>query len=31
MKDMKLYAIDSGELSELIDSRRIDLRTKCEE
>lgn len=31
MEDMKLYDIDSGELSELIDSRRIALRTKCEE
>ena len=31
MKDMKLYDIDSGELSELIDSKRIALRTKCEE
>ena len=31
MEDMKLYAVDSGELSELIDSRRIALRTKCEE
>lgn len=28
MEDMKLYDIDSGELSELIDSRRISLRTK---
>ncbi|MBP3831891.1 MAG: hypothetical protein ILA02_05930 [Clostridia bacterium] len=28
MEDMKLYDIDSGELSELIDSRRIALRTK---
>ena len=27
MEDMKLYDIDSGELSELIDSRRIALRT----
>ena len=31
MEDMKLYDIDSGELCELIDSRRIALRTKCEE
>ncbi len=31
MEDMKLYDIDSGELSELIDSRRITLRTKCKE
>jgi len=31
MEDMKLYDIDSGELSELIDSRRIALRTKCKE
>ena len=28
MEDMKLYDLDSGELSELIDSRRIALRTK---
>ncbi len=28
MEDMKLYDIGSGELSELIDSRRIALRTK---
>ena len=28
MEDMKLYNIDSGELCELIDSRRITLRTK---
>ena len=28
MEDMKLYDIDSGELSELIDSKRIALRTK---
>ena len=28
MEDMKLYNIDSGELSELIDSRRMALRTK---
>ena len=28
MEDLKLYDIDSGELSELIDSRRIALRTK---
>lgn len=31
MEEMKLYDIDSGELSELIDSRRIALRTKCED
>ena len=31
MEDMKLYDIDSGELSELIDSRRITLRTKCKD
>lgn len=31
MEDMKLYDIDSGELSELIDSRRIALRTKCQD
>ena len=31
MEDMKLYDIDSGELSELIDSRRIALRTKNSE
>ena len=31
MEDMKLYDIDSGELSELIDSRRITLRTKNKE
>ena len=31
MEDMKLYDINSGELSELIDSRRIALKTKCEE
>ena len=31
MEDMKLYDIDSGELSELIDSRRIALRTKNDE
>ena len=31
MEDMKLYDIDSGELSELIDSRRIALRTKNKE
>ena len=28
MKDMKLYDIDSGELCELIDSKRIELRNK---
>ena len=31
MEDMKLYDIDSGQLSELIDSRRIALRKKCED
>ena len=31
MEDLKLYDIDSGELSELIDSRRIALRNKNEE
>ena len=31
MEDLKLYDINSGELSELIDSRRIALRTKNEE
>ena len=31
MEDMKLYDIDSGQLSELIDSRRIVLRKKCED
>ena len=31
MEDMKLYDINSGELSELIDSRRIALRTKNDE
>ena len=30
MEDLKLYDINSGELSELIDSRRIALRTKNE-
>ena len=30
MEDLKLYDINSGELSELIDSRRIALRTKSE-
>ena len=30
MEDLKLYDIDSGELSELIDSRRIALRNKNE-
>lgn len=28
MEDMKLYDIDSGELCELIDSKRIELRNK---
>ena len=31
MEDLKLYDIDSGELHELIDSRRIALRNKNEE
>lgn len=31
MEDIKLYDINSGELSELIDSRRIALRTKNKE
>ena len=31
MEDLKLYDIDSGELNELIDSRRIALRNKNEE
>ena len=31
MEDWKLYDIDSGELNELIDSRRIALRNKNEE
>lgn len=31
MENMKLYDMDSKELSELIDSRRIALRTKCED
>ena len=31
MEELKLYDIDSGELSELIDSRRIALRNKNEE
>ena len=31
MENIILYDIDSGELSELIDSRRIALRTKNEE
>ena len=31
MEDLKLYDIDSGELKELIDSRRIALRNKNEE
>ena len=31
MEDMKLYDIDSGELCELIDSKRIELRNTNEE
>ena len=31
MEKLKLYDINSGELSELIDSRRIALRNKNEE
>lgn len=31
MEEMKLYDIDSGELSELIDSRRVALRNKNED
>ena len=31
MEDMKLYDIDSGELCELIDSKRIELRNKNED
>ena len=31
MEDIKLYDIDSGELNELIDSRRIELRNKNED
>ncbi len=31
MKELKLYDINSGELSELIDSRRIALRIKNDE
>ena len=31
MKDMKLYDIDSGELCELIDSKRIEIRNKNED
>ena len=31
MEDLKLYDIDSGELNELIDSRRIELRNKSED
>lgn len=31
MEELKLYDINSGELSELIDSRRIALRNKNEE
>ena len=30
MEDIKLYDIDSGELCELIDSKRIELRNKNE-
>ena len=30
MEDMKLYDIDSGELCELIDSKRIELRNTNE-
>ena len=30
MENCKLYDIDSGELDELIDSRRINLKTKNE-
>jgi hypothetical protein len=31
MEDLKLYDIDSGELNELIDSKRIELRNKNED
>ena len=31
MEKMKLYDIDSGELKELIDSKRVELKTKNEE
>ena len=31
MEDIKLYDIDSGELCELIDSKRIELRNKNED
>jgi hypothetical protein len=31
MEELKLYDIDSGELNELIDSRRIELRNKNED
>ncbi|MEI3394440.1 MAG: DUF6664 family protein [Clostridia bacterium] len=31
MEELKLYDINSGELSELIDSRRVALRTKSPE
>ena len=31
MEDLKLYDIDSGELNELIDIRRIELRNKNED
>ena len=30
MEELKLYDIDSGELNELIDSKRIELRNKNE-
>jgi len=31
MEELKLYDIDSGELNELIDSKRIELREKNED
>ena len=31
MEELKLYDIDSGELNELIDSKRIELRNKNED
>ena len=31
MEELKLYYIDSGELNELIDSKRIELRNKNED
>ena len=31
MEEIKLYDIDSGELNELIDSKRIELRNKNED